>query len=152
MIDLTPELRSGLCKRGRRYSQPHSTKHYDFPRTSCHHSSPRLPQLALCAFRIKSKAPEYRRMTTNQAKAKGWREDRYRLLIEALVAERKRRNLSQEELAARLGRKQHFISRYETGERRLDAIEFADIAASLGLDPGKLLMAHWAQTERLDPS
>lgn len=91
-------------------------------------------------------------MTTNQAKAKGWREDRYRLLIEALVAERKRRNLSQEELAARLGRKQHFISRYETGERRLDAIEFADIAASLGLDPGKLLMAHWAQTERLDPS
>ena len=86
-------------------------------------------------------------MTTNRAKAKGWREERYRLLIEALVAERKRRNLSQEELAARLGRQQHFISRYETGERRLDVIEFADIADSLGLDPCKLLMAHWSQSE-----
>lgn len=41
--------------------------------------------------------------------------------------------LSQQELAARLGRLQQFVSKYESGERRLDVIEFAEIAAALDL-------------------
>jgi len=77
------------------------------------------------------------------AKAKGWREDRYRQLIERLVAERKRHGLSQEALAARLDRQQHYISRYETGERRLDVAEFADVAVALGLDPSALIREFW---------
>jgi len=77
------------------------------------------------------------------AKAKGWREDRYRQLIERLVAERKRHGLSQEALAERLDRQQHYISRYETGERRLDVAEFADVAVALGLDPSALIREIW---------
>ena len=83
-------------------------------------------------------------MTANRAaKAKGWREDRYRTLIERLVAERKRKGLTQQELAARLDRQQHFISRFETGERRLDVAEFADVAVALGLKPSDLIRDIW---------
>jgi transcriptional regulator with XRE-family HTH domain len=77
------------------------------------------------------------------AKAKGWREDRYRHLIEQLVAERKSLGLSQEALAARLDRQQHYISRYETGDRRLAVAEFADVAVALGLAPGELIRELW---------
>jgi len=60
-------------------------------------------------------------MAANQAaKPKGWREDRYRRLIERLVSERKRLGLTQMDLATRLDRKQHYVSRFQTGERRLD--------------------------------
>lgn len=83
-------------------------------------------------------------MTANRAaKAKGWREDRYRHLIERLVSERKRQGLTQEQLAARLDRQQHFISRFETGERRLDVAEFADVAVALGISPGELIRELW---------
>jgi transcriptional regulator with XRE-family HTH domain len=85
-------------------------------------------------------------MTANRAaKAKGWREGRYRLLIERLVAERKRQGLSQEQLAGRLDRQQHFVSRYETGERRLDVAEFADVASALGLKPSALIAEIWPE-------
>lgn len=87
-------------------------------------------------------------MTANRAaRAKGWREDRYRQLIERLVAERKRLGLTQDDLAMQLDRQQHFISRYETGERRLDVAEFADVAVALGLNPGDLLTEMWGKAE-----
>ena len=73
------------------------------------------------------------------AKPKGWREDRYRQLVEALIEERKRRGLSQQQLAALLGRLQPFVSRFETGERRLDVVEFADVAVALELSPSELI-------------
>jgi transcriptional regulator with XRE-family HTH domain len=70
---------------------------------------------------------------------KGFQEPRYRALIEALVSRRKDQGISQGQLAARLGRHQQFVSRYELGERRLDAVEFADVARSLGLDPAAMI-------------
>jgi transcriptional regulator with XRE-family HTH domain len=42
-------------------------------------------------------------------------------------------------LAKKLKKTQQFISKYESGERRLDPIEFTDICRALGLDPGALL-------------
>ena len=33
-----------------------------------------------------------------------------------------------------LGRHQQFVSRYETGERRLDVVKFMDVARALGCD------------------
>lgn len=42
-------------------------------------------------------------------------------------------------MARIIGHHQQFVSRYETGERRLDVVEFVDIATSLGLDPIALL-------------
>ena len=66
--------------------------------------------------------------------AKGCQDERYKGLI-ALLAERRRSlGYSQSSLAARLGTHQQFVSRYETGERRLDVVEFHDIAQMLGFD------------------
>lgn len=64
---------------------------------------------------------------------------RYQRLLEVLVDARKSRQLSQAALAAKLGRHQTFVSKYERGERRLDVVEFLDVARSLEVDPHKLL-------------
>jgi transcriptional regulator with XRE-family HTH domain len=71
--------------------------------------------------------------------AKGFQDKRYRQLIDQLVAARKQANFSQEHVANLLGTHQQFVSRYETGERRLDAIELVDVARALGLNPVDLI-------------
>jgi transcriptional regulator with XRE-family HTH domain len=60
--------------------------------------------------------------------------ERYLRAIGMLRAARKDAHLSQTELAAKLGRRQQFVSKYESGERRLDMIEFLDVATALNLD------------------
>jgi len=64
---------------------------------------------------------------------------RYRLLCEILVEARKARKLSQAALAEQIGRVQTFVSKYERGERRLDLVEFIDVAAALELDAVRIL-------------
>jgi len=59
----------------------------------------------------------------------------YQSFLETLVALRAEQGVSQVELAARLGKPQQFISRYELGVRRLDVVEFYAIAVALGVDP-----------------
>jgi len=71
--------------------------------------------------------------------AKGFQDSRYRELIAQLRAEREKQGLSQEALAERLGTHQQFVSRYEIGERRLDILEYMDVAAALGLEPSVLM-------------
>jgi len=71
--------------------------------------------------------------------ARGIHDARYKRLIDALADARRETGLTQLELAQRLGRRQQFVSKYESGERRLDVIEFADIARLLGLDPAGLI-------------
>ena len=66
---------------------------------------------------------------------KGIHDDRYRALIERLVSGRIESGLSQTVLAAKLGKPQQFVSRYEIGDRRLDIIEYIDVAHAIGLDP-----------------
>lgn len=66
--------------------------------------------------------------------AKGTHDARYRRLIDALANARREAGLSQGELATRLGKRQQFVSKYESGERRLDVVEFVDIARALSLD------------------
>jgi transcriptional regulator with XRE-family HTH domain len=56
-----------------------------------------------------------------------------------LVEARKGAELSQEELARRLRRSQSFIAKIEVGERRLDVLEFIEIARALNRDPSELL-------------
>lgn len=41
--------------------------------------------------------------------------------------------LRQADLAERLGRPQSFVSKYESGERRLDLVELRDICSILGI-------------------
>lgn len=63
----------------------------------------------------------------------------HRLLIELLVSAREEAELTQRDLADRLKRPHSFVGRIEAGERRVDVIEFIEIARVLGADPHKLL-------------
>ena len=61
-------------------------------------------------------------------------DERYQAIISDLRRTRMALNLSQAELATKLGRRQQFVSKYESGERRLDVVEFVDILEEMGVD------------------
>lgn len=61
--------------------------------------------------------------------------DAYTVLLETLIAARRRAGITQVELSARLGKPQPFISKIERGVRRIDVVEFYAIARALGADP-----------------
>ena len=65
--------------------------------------------------------------------------DEYERFRTLLVEARKRSRLSQVSLSERLSRPQSFVSKYERGERRLDVVEFGEVARALGIDPLQLL-------------
>jgi transcriptional regulator with XRE-family HTH domain len=69
---------------------------------------------------------------------KSLRSAEYARLIALLVAVREKAGIRQQPLAAKLGKPQSFIAKYEGGERRIDLIEFTAIARALGADPVKL--------------
>jgi transcriptional regulator with XRE-family HTH domain len=50
-----------------------------------------------------------------------------------LRAVRKEAGLNQKELAARLDKPQSFVSKYESGERRLDILEILQICNAVGV-------------------
>lgn len=57
-----------------------------------------------------------------------------------LLAEARRgAGLTQVALAKKLGRPQSFVSKFERGERRLDVIEFLDVARALRVDPAQVI-------------
>jgi transcriptional regulator with XRE-family HTH domain len=62
-------------------------------------------------------------------------------LRELLVAARKKAGLTQQDVANQLGRPQSFVAKYEGGERRLDVVEFLQVAAVLGADPARIVRA-----------
>lgn len=59
--------------------------------------------------------------------------DKYRILIDGLVAARKKLGLTQLELAARLGKDQTYISKIERLQRRVDVIELRAICRAIGI-------------------
>jgi transcriptional regulator with XRE-family HTH domain len=67
------------------------------------------------------------------------RSRRHRALCAALLSARKSARLSQTELAGRLKTSQTVIARIESGERRVDVVEFIDMARALRLDPKEVL-------------
>jgi transcriptional regulator with XRE-family HTH domain len=67
------------------------------------------------------------------------RNDGHKRFRELLTEARKSASTTQAELSKRLGRPQSFVSKYERGERRLDVIEFAEVAHALGIDPLRFL-------------
>jgi transcriptional regulator with XRE-family HTH domain len=64
---------------------------------------------------------------------------RHAKLCSLLIHARKNRGLTQTKLASLLKRNQSFIAKYEAGERRLDVIEFIDVALALGEDPANIV-------------
>lgn len=64
--------------------------------------------------------------------------DRYRHFLAVIVQARKDAGLTQSELASRLGKPQSYISKAERGERRIDVVEFIDLAHALEKEPSEL--------------
>jgi len=64
---------------------------------------------------------------------------RHRALIAFLVEKREAAGITQTELAERLGQYQSFVARLESGQRRVDVIEFLDLAEILKFDPHSAL-------------
>lgn len=62
--------------------------------------------------------------------------DQFRLL---LIDERKAAQLTQAQLSSKLARPQSYVSKYERGERRLDLIEFLEIAEALNFNPTEFI-------------
>jgi len=62
-----------------------------------------------------------------------------RLLREVLREKRQSAQLKQADLAKNLGQYQSFVSKYESGERRLDVIELRAVCAELGITVDELL-------------
>jgi ribosome-binding protein aMBF1 (putative translation factor) len=62
----------------------------------------------------------------------------HQTLIQILVQAREKAGMTQRDLAARIKRPHSFVGRMEGGERRVDVIEFIEIAKILGADPREL--------------
>ena len=66
---------------------------------------------------------------------------RQRALVDFVVARREAAGMSQAGLAKRLGQYQSFVARLESGQRRIDVVEFMQLAEILQFDAGKAIMA-----------
>lgn len=64
---------------------------------------------------------------------------RYQALRSLIEEARLKAGLSQKDVADALGVHQTWVSKIEGGERRLDVVEFLELAEALGVDPFKLL-------------
>ena len=65
---------------------------------------------------------------------------RHKALIALLTERREALGMTQTQLADRLGEYQSFVARLESGQRRVDVVEFLELAEVLGFDAGKALV------------
>ena len=63
----------------------------------------------------------------------------YAAFLGVLRAERKKADVTQVELALRLGITQSVVSKIERGERRLDVVEFVSLVRALRADPPEVI-------------
>lgn len=64
-----------------------------------------------------------------------------RVVGEVLAEFRKAGGLRQQDVAARLGKPQSFVSAYEAGQRRIDVLELIKIADAIGIGPDTVFAA-----------
>lgn len=76
---------------------------------------------------------------------KSLRSRRHKALLAVLVGSRKEAGLTQRQVAAKWKRPQSTVAAVESGERRLDVVEFFELAEALGVDPVALFerVARW---------
>ncbi|MCA1300677.1 helix-turn-helix domain-containing protein [Stappia indica] len=65
--------------------------------------------------------------------------ERHKALIRLLIEAREKAGLTQTELAEKIGEYQSFVARLESGQRRIDVVEFLELAEVLGFDECELL-------------
>jgi transcriptional regulator with XRE-family HTH domain len=75
----------------------------------------------------------------------------YRVFVDHLVTLRRRAELTQRQLAERLGRHQSYVAKSERFERRLDPAEFRAWVIALGADPVAEFAAVAALLTRIAP-
>jgi transcriptional regulator with XRE-family HTH domain len=63
----------------------------------------------------------------------------YARFRELLIEAREDAGLTQSQLADRLNKPQSYVSKFERGERRLDVVEFLEVARAIKTDPFRLL-------------
>jgi len=63
----------------------------------------------------------------------------YALLLRQLREARLRTGMTQAQAAQRLGRPQSFISKCESGERRIDIVELLQLCGVYGCDPREII-------------
>ena len=64
---------------------------------------------------------------------------RYKRFQSMLVEYRRAAGLTQAAVAARLARPQSFLAKIESGERRVDVVEFLELAQAIGFDPAEFV-------------
>lgn len=64
---------------------------------------------------------------------------KYNYLIEALIAARKEKGLTQLQIANRLGKPQSYIAKIEGKDRKLDVMEFVELCEAIQQDPSHLI-------------
>lgn len=67
------------------------------------------------------------------------RSPRHVRLVQLIVDKRKEAGLSQANLAEAIDRYQSVVAAIESGGRRIDVIEFLDLAETIGFDPHEVL-------------
>jgi len=65
----------------------------------------------------------------------------YTALKQWLIRAREAAGLTQQQLADRLGKPQSYVSKIESGERRIDPVELVRHAQALGADPNAAITA-----------
>lgn len=70
---------------------------------------------------------------------KAFYERSYAAFTDLLKEERRKAGLTQAMLAKKLRRPQSYVSKYERGDRRLDVIEFIEVARVIGFDPQEIV-------------
>lgn len=67
------------------------------------------------------------------------RSPRHVRLVQLIVDKRKEAGLSQADLAKAIDRYQSVVAAVESGGRRIDVVEFLDLAETIGFDPHEVL-------------
>lgn len=63
----------------------------------------------------------------------------YREMLRLLKAARIEADITQADLANRLGKPQSYVSKFERGERSIDLIEFLQIVRAIGSEPHRII-------------
>lgn len=63
----------------------------------------------------------------------------YREMLRLLKAARIEADITQADLATRLGKPQSYVSKFERGERSIDLIEFLQILRAIGSEPHRII-------------
>ncbi len=62
----------------------------------------------------------------------------YDALLAVLKAARRAGNATQRDLSLKMGKSFSYIAKIEKGTRRIDVVEFIEVATALGIDPNEL--------------